>query len=429
MSKNLLIVIVLFTFIYGCVSNNCKQFCAENGLDNDCCPRIDSTVNPLPKPSIKNVNVFLETSESMQGYMPNSNLPTNFQVIIPTILERLNGAYAGKVNFYSVYNTSQPFQKLGLQQGRDKIFNGNFNWSGSTYIPSMLDSVMKGYLKNDNVNIFISDCIYSPENINARQTAVTETDIWKTIKPFVGKFSTSFFCFFSEFRSTRFQSKNSPYYLIVQGKPQNIHEIETVLYESIKNTKQQFKEMYLGIKYNTPFYSVLPYTETSANFIPVQSMAFHNAFVSLQDIELENTNNQIVFWVGINLSGLPKYAIEKTYLENNLQMTVNDGIIGKTEIIEMPYVNSAKDDKEIADKCTHMIQIKISGISNCVSILSMSLKCTLSKWSTALNDSVDENNREKTFRLEKIISGFEQAYCPEKAEYFFENLKISLIKK
>ena len=61
--------------------------------------------------------------------------------------------------------------------------------------------------------------------------------------------------------------------------------------------------------------------------------------------------------------------------------------------------------------------------------MSLSLKCTLPDWYKTLNENAAENNREKTFGLGKIISGFEQAYRPNQNEYFFQNLPISLIKE
>jgi len=284
MIRILLFSITLTFLLCSCNSEICKQLCIEEGLDNDCCPKIDSTDLFLPASSIKEINIFLETSGSMEGYMPNLEPATNFQKIIPTIIEKIGILYPNKLNFYSIFDTKHPFSKLNIPTAREKILYGKFEWNGNTYIPEMLDSVSR-YLDYKSVNLFISDCIYSPVQEDKKQMEMTKTDIWKIVSKNANSFSTTFFCLYSEFISEVFPSNNSPYYIVLQGAPQNIRLIESIIYQSINDAKQEFKEIYFGLKYARPYYSVLPYSETSANFIAMPCSLFNDAFISIQEID------------------------------------------------------------------------------------------------------------------------------------------------
>ena len=116
---------IVILLISSC-GHNCKTDCIKYGLDENCCPKIDSTIAIKKAPLIKHVNIFLETSGSMVGYMPNSNPATDFQRIIPEILSSLSTNFSEIVNFYSIYKSNTPFKKLDLIEAREKILHGEF---------------------------------------------------------------------------------------------------------------------------------------------------------------------------------------------------------------------------------------------------------------------------------------------------------------
>jgi hypothetical protein len=420
-------LILLFATLTGC-KHNCSDDCVQNGLDENCCPKPDESFKPLPKPNIKTVNVFLETSGSMAGYMPNGGSATEFQKIIHDVVDRINGQFPNGVKFYSIYNSNTAFKLLENSAASKNILSGNFSWSGSTYLPTMLDSTLKNYMTDDAVNIFISDCIFSPEKKDTKETELATTDIRSIFKPFAPKFSSTVFCLYSEFRSAKYQSAKSPYYLILLGKPENIQNIEPLIIESVKTTKQNYGEVNYGLHYGKPYYSVLSLSDITSNFIAYQCDSFQNAFVSLKDISLNVAPDSMKFWIGVDLRGLPSYAVDTAYLKNNLNLTVK----GKGEITAISR-NTPKGlqdiDKPFSEKCTHFIQIRITEINVCVSTLQLSLKYSKPQWIDSLNEPKDEYNRNKTFGLDKIDSGLEQAYKTDENPYFFKSLTISLIKQ
>lgn len=422
------VLFLSFLILTSCNSNKCRQQCNDKGLDEECCPQIDSAAL-LQKNQVEKINVFIETSGSMAGYMPASKPTTGFQILVADILTKLNTNFPNKVFIYYLDEQNRPCSIVTLPQAKNDILNGNFKWSGSTYIPNMMDTV-NSYLKDNSVNLLVTDLIYSPEKSKTKITSIASTDIFSILAP-IKNYSSSIICLFSQYRSSICADKNptdkSPYYLLLQGKSENIFNVESIVYGSIKNSDNEYKEINFGL-HNFPYYSLLPYTEISSNFIANSCNAFQNAFVSIQDINLSDNGGNIEFWLGLDLKDLPEYSKTDVYLKQNLEMQLN----GKVVIVsteKLPYSNVVADDKPIAQKCSHLIKLRVSELSDCVSILSLSLKCTSPDWPIELNEKTSENNREKTFGLEKIISGFKQAYISDQDEYFFKNLSIALIKE
>jgi hypothetical protein len=421
-------IFLLFGILLSSCGHNCKTDCIDYGLDENCCPQVDSIVTNEKKSLIENVNIFLETSGSMVGYMPNSNPATDFQRIIPEILSSLNTEFPEIVDFYSIYKSNTPFEKLDLSDAREKILHGEFSWSGTTYLPKMLESITQEYQKTNGINIFITDGIYSPENKDKKEIELTETDIRSLISSFSKENSSSFYCLYSEFRGEKYPANKSPYYIIIQGTQENVNLLNSMINKSIDRLGLESNFLEFGVKYSNPFYSVFPYTETSANFIAMPCANFENAYLSIQEIDLKNSLDSLSFWVGIDLSILPKFTHSDAYLEKNLKFSINNGNVKMVKVQKLPYQSTDVDDIPIANKCTHLLKFQVTGFTECVSILELSLNYTRPDWINKLNEDNDENQRSKTFGLKKVISGFEQSYFPDDKKVLFENLQIVLTK-
>ena len=432
MKKNFIILTFFSIIIIGC--NNHEKECIDKGLDCNCCPQPDTTVKALPKPSIATVNVFLDISGSMDGYMPNAMPSTKFQIILPEIISKLKTEYPQNVNFFSAYDSQNKMKKDDLEKARNEIQHGTFSWTDNTYLPIMLDSIVSRYLKNEAVDIFTSDCIYSPKKKDEKESDLAITDIRDKIKPHAKTFATSIFCLNSEFRDKNNKVNSSPYYMVLFGKQENLNSIENLLIKSFNTFNQTYNEIHFGGKYSTPFYSILPYTENTGNYISFPCTSFDSAYVSMQDIDLNTTNNQMEFWLGVDLTEFPNYVKTTNYLDSNLIVSIDKGI-AKILIVTTKDKFLSKlnpDDKQIADKCTHFIKFRISELNENISVLNLSLKDTRPDWISSTNNpdvNTKETNREKTYGLENIIKGLEEAYNITDASCFIKDLKISLIKK
>ena len=157
--KNIFIALIgLTVFLTSCGGSKSKfdkEMCEANGLDENYCPKVDTTDTPLDKPSIKKINIFFDASGSMLGFMPTAKPTTELQILIPDIISKLRENASYIVTFYPIYNSSSPMKSMDAKEAEKKIIFGNLvKNGGDTYLPTMLDSVYKGYFSPDAVNIF-----------------------------------------------------------------------------------------------------------------------------------------------------------------------------------------------------------------------------------------------------------------------------------
>lgn len=430
MKYNIIIYTFFLFLISGCGRNTCEitqELLEINKLDVNYCPIIDSTIKSLPNPSIKEINIFIDASGSMTGFMPTSRPSTDFQILIPDIISNLETEFNGQINIYPIYNSKSPMKKSSSNSDvQNGIIYGTLaQRAGDTYIPTMLDSICKGYFSPNSVNIFISDCIYSPRNAEKKQAEQATREIRQAIINHTKEYFTSVFCLFSQFNKI----SNSPYYLIVFGKPENNHHIENIIENSISTKKQNYKQTNFGLLYNKPFYSVLPYTNISPNCIANPCTNLKDAYANVEVENFKAENDSVSFWIALNLKKLPNYAKTKNYLENNLDLSIQKGVADIVEITASVPNDLHKDDKEIANSSTHFVRVKISSIDECATAIDLRLKYSTPSWISELNQIESESNGEKTFGLERLMNGFSEAYKQDKHAFFFNNLTISIIKK
>src|SRR5206468_841483 len=129
--KNIFITFIGLLFILsgctGCGGDECKvdnEMCAANGLDENCCPKVDTALKPLEQPSVKKVNIFFDASGSMAGYMPSTKPSSELQITIPDIISRLKTEYPNSVTFYPIYNSNSPIKSMNVEEAQNNILYG-----------------------------------------------------------------------------------------------------------------------------------------------------------------------------------------------------------------------------------------------------------------------------------------------------------------
>jgi hypothetical protein len=416
-------------FLVGCVGSECKisqEMLEANALDEHYCPKVDSNVQTLSPPSVKHVNIFFDASGSMAGYMPIDKPSSGLQIIIPDIISRLKTQYSNRVTFYPIYNSNLQMKSMNVEEAQDKILFGRLTQnSGDTYLASMFDSIYKGYSSSDVVNIFISDCVYSPKSSEKKQAEQATKEIRETISSYTKDFHTSAFCLYSKY----LKIDSSPYYLIVFGKPENNRQIENIVSKSLNDNGQRFEEVNFGLKYNSPYYSILSYTDKSANCIANPCETLKGAFANITVQNWNSQSDSLSFWIAVDLKEYPSYATSQNYLDSNIIVTMEKGTSKILSITNEPPKGLEKDDKPITDKSTHYIHVKVSQLEDCAASIHLALKFSNPGWIKQLNEEVEDNNHKKTFGLERMMLGFQQAYNPDGKAYFFKNLNVSLIKQ
>jgi hypothetical protein len=142
------------------------------------------------------------------------------------------------------------------------------------------------------------------------------------------------------------------------------------------------------------------------------------------------------FWIGLDLAALPEYARRPDYIKQNLVITstgmktVADGpVLSRTQ-----FMSKLTDETDIklSEKCTHFIQLYITEIEGASGELALSLKKQRPGWiaeCTHEDAANAENIRSKTYGLDNIAAGMEDAYHETAQPLFFKDLKVDLIKK
>lgn len=430
MKYNIIFYTIFLFLISGCVRKPCEltqELIDKNKLDDYYCPILDTTIKPLANPTINEINIFIDASGSMKGFMPTTRPSTDFQILVPDIISSLETEFNGKINIYPIYNSKSPMKKSSSVSDVHKgIIDGTLaQKAGDTYIPTMLDSIYKGYFSPNAVNIFISDCIYSPSNKEKKYAEQATREIRQSISTYTNEYFTSIFCLFSQFDKI----SKSPYYLIVFGKPENNHHIENIIENSIATKKQNYFQTHYGLKYDRPFYSVLPYTNLSSNSIANACANLGNAYANVEVYDWKSENDSLIFWIALDLKNLPEYTKSEEYLRKNLDLFPNSKDITITEITSSLPKGLDNHDKNIANSSTHFVRVKVLNIEECAITVYLGLKYDTPSWIHELNQTESESNGDKTFGLERLMNGFEEAYKQDKSAYFFNNLTVSIIKK
>jgi len=422
--KVLIASVVLCNIISGCSDTD-----IATGTGTTCPPRKEHI--PL-KASLREIDIFMDVSGSMKGFMPVSKAATDFQVLVPDLMQRLNRDLPSAF-FFPLGQRGLPATAVDIRNAREQIAYGRFQFGMSSALPEMLDSI-ENYSGNDKAAILITDGIYSPSASKSRLRDQVITDISSVLVKGVKK-NCSVACFqlLSFFNETV-----SPYYLFVCGSPQNVWLIREKLNSTIaalNNSLQHttYNEIHFGFPEATPFYSIIPYVDNTGAGEPAECTEWDNRYLVMENVEIQN---KPACWIGLDLSALPEYALQSKYLKDNLQVSTNGlkaaitgAILNKQQFI--PKVTDAVD-KTLANKCTHFVWITISQLEEQKGEITFSLKKTAPEWISEYSHSREdsaETKRDKTFGLTYIIDGMHDAYSNVDSACFFKDLKVIVIKK
>lgn len=175
----------------------------------------------IPKPI---VNVYLETSGSMNGYVNGGT--SIFQQVVKEYLSGINNAdFASAVNYY--YINSQIIPKGNdLSQYISNLTPQSFASQGNTAttdIGGLFKKIMEA-TDNNTISIFISDCIISPGRSNDPATYARGqmTDVRDAIVGYINKYqdlACLVYQFDSNFRGTYYDYLNTPHRNIDMQRP------------------------------------------------------------------------------------------------------------------------------------------------------------------------------------------------------------------
>jgi hypothetical protein len=401
----------------------------------------------LPKSKLNKIRFYIETSESMGGYM---NGGTEFQDAVNNLIGILGGEY-NFIHFFPNTITSTIGTYSNVDQYRRDLTTSRFQFGGHSPIDEMFRIIIDSSKKND-VNFLVTDAIMSGSNndvknnpqYNIEQRTLMLNLVRSRFEQVKDAFGVSIYGFKSRFNTnpnkgfvyytynnTHINSsfQRRPFFVFVFGDRQLVNEINGKLKDNTFFTPE--KELHFGIqqepvKKYALFHSHLPRQD--------QASCFLNADGSIKCNIIPVSTAHVKFGIGLDLSEMPDYAKTVQYLGNNLKINTSNNLIADhsgamspltsglinsiDRVVELPRINKLG--------CTHYLNIDISSLFSPAENLNIQLLKEEDKWyedwscDDDSNIQSDPSLQERTFNLKRLIWGIREAYKDSRNDKFIE---------
>jgi hypothetical protein len=377
--------------------------------------------------SISRVNVYLETSASMAGYLSGA---TEFKDELAALVSQLDkfqtqGFIANTGYFIIPRDTA--VQKLADAGAFLNLLKSPKSAIGANSLIVDILNMLQARNNAETINIFVSDFILSDIDINNKsivqgqvsrifnryQSAGTATSIYAFISEFNGKY-------YPYPKGVQEYSKvERPFYIWIFGNSQKVDALNQALK---KNGFSPEEELHFGFDFNaSPTFRVMNYAGKQGSYVVTRNN------LGLENVELYKGRN-LEIGLGMDLSAFPDKITASRYLTTNLQF---EGKNVEGEIVSVQPINKVqlqKSDNLLAEnnKLTHLVTVQISAIRGKQGSFSLTLAKHDTPWFEEWNtddDSKAEKNEGKTFALAYLIGGVRQAY-KDNADYFTINVPV-----
>ena len=377
----------------------------------------DNAYRESVKPEmIQSLDIYIENSLSMDGYV---NGDTQFKGTLGSIIFTLknelladNGKYTlnyindsiiywgEDINRYVMHCNKAEFAKRGLD---NKL-------RGTSDIAKCLSSVM-GLIKRkenkgeDNVSVFVSDCVFSPKSGDSIQVYldIQRGSTSSAVRKLGLDYGVIVYRFLSDFNGTFYDKadlghtirEKRPYFVWIIGKRHHLADIR----------KQLVKEEKQGDVFES---------FSSFDYIPYFCRQAHCKISNGKHVEecpkLVNGRLRLDFLVDYS-----DFPLSEEYLTNGENYNVSGSIT-------MHIKNIAKTDKK-PNEYTHMITLESDSLSgdlkaDCQVTVSLKRKVIPRQWTEVYDDANGDDDyrngthyeKPRTFGLRSLIEGTYEAY-------------------
>ena len=385
-----------------------------------------------------NINVYLENSASMDGYVKGV---TEFETAIYNLLGdfKISGI-CDSLNL-SYINKSIPYQKKNalapdIQDFIEKLEPSTFRQRGGDRSTSDLKNILSTVLKNideKNAAVLISDFVFSPgSNINAQdylnnQGVGIKIDFAEKLKTF--DLSAMVIQLQSNFDGLYYDKKDKPisinckrpYYIWIIGSKNQIKEIiNTKIIENIKGG--YLNRIVLQANKNEvdhPSCKILP-RKSIGNF----SLKSVGDFV-IEEAEASNENdNKGVFEFTLAVDFSKSLEDENFFADSN-NYKLND----KTYRLKPEIIN---DNSASLTGYSHILKLKTNKLLD--ETLKIDVIGKTPNWvylSTSEDDSgiaIDSLEKQKTFGFKYLVEGVCDAFYPKSKSNVISSIDITIKK-
>ncbi|WP_345071736.1 hypothetical protein [Hymenobacter fastidiosus] len=388
-----------------------KETAAAAAVEPPAAPAIPPAAGPLAQ-----VNVFLEVSGSMEGFMPKTGADasnTRFQQHVAQFLSEVNRSSAARKTYFRI--KEKPYRD-SYQLLSQTVRGGIQQPASSTNIPTVLDTLVSGYYAPNTVNVLISDFIYSPKNAGAIPYISTDvTDALNRTQR--ADLAVSVYGYTSDFRGafypalkTAVKKINSccdtaiPYYFWVIGPADAVRRFDAALME-----RQPGQQAHFGVKYPVPASSLLNrFQNVGAWYYGEKDASKRAAGAAYHTVAISSvsTKEPVEFVVGLDLKTLPGLYRDVNYLKTNLKLRAQDTDAKISSVFAAN--DQTKNSSGAENQYTHFVKVRVTKLGKAARPLQLMLNdqrpAWISQWTTK-NDSNINQAGAKTFALSSLVDG------------------------
>jgi hypothetical protein len=384
------------------------------------------TAATTTSPPLRAVNVFLEVSGSMEGFMPKTGASgenTRFQQHVAQFLSEVNRTAAAKQKtFFRI--KEKPYKDT--YQGISGTVRGGIQQPAkSTELPAVLDTLMSRYYQPGTVSVLISDFIYSPKNAGA--IPYIKTDITDALQRNGAQqgLAVSVYGYTSDFRGTYYPALKAagkktaccdteiPYYIWVLGPADAVRRFDAALLE-----QQPAKQAHFGVTYPQPAYSLLSKFQNKGSWYYGDAGASKRSAETYRVVAVSEASAQqpVEFVVGLDLNGLPGQYRDVAYLKQNLRLKGVDTDAKLLDVQAASEQTRASSGPE--NKFTHFAKIRLTKAPKAARPLVLRLQDQRPAWVAQWTTRNDATPAPKTFALSSLLDGLEPQTEVEKRPVF-----------
>ncbi|MGQ9846718.1 MAG: hypothetical protein ACUVQP_04345 [Bacteroidales bacterium] len=381
---------------------------------------------------IDQINIILDNSGSMSGYLNGKKFKENFTEFIAELdkIKRDSTKRINNINFYTLVDnmkskliTGNPFDFI------DKIKNQSF----ATIKTSPLDDCIKQIVDSSDgsIDILVTDLVVDRNDKNFKDFIQSKFNlifniakskglsliIFRDLSDYLGKYFPVF-----GYPINLKERIERPYFYLIIGPENKLFALREILLSS--KVFKPLNELSFGLKLHPHNIEVLPLSNRKGKW------RFKDGIFSKASM----SKDELKFTIALDLSNMPLEVQDTVYLMKNLTLHSHDLNIKSYKIFNKANFSNLIHTKEKhkLDSNSHFLEIIINKINRKSSSLQINLLKEWDKWSSYYSTDDDsylnDGNNLKTFALKYIIEGIANSYSEYSrvTSHFQINYKINL---
>ncbi|KAA9331436.1 hypothetical protein F0P96_14425 [Hymenobacter busanensis] len=360
--------------------------------------------------SFPQVNVFLEVSGSMQGFMPAAGANAQTTQFQQQVSEWLSGLERdGRVQQRRYFRIADRPIADTYRALSETVRRGIRQPATSTSIPAILDTVANRYLADEAISVIISDFIYSPQNPG--DVPYINTDIADALAHSRRDLAVSVYAFKSDFKGTYYPAMKGkvagccpqpiPYYMWVLGPAELVGQFDATLMKD-----QRGEQAHFGLAAAEVPSSVLSRFHRKGTWFVADAGKQAGAGGHAVAVEEATAEEPAEFVVGLDLAQLPELFQKPEYLQKNLALRGNTTTAKVAKVEAATEATRRSGGPEAA--YTHFATIRVTAKPRSKQDLTLALPAARPTWVQQWSTANDSKPGPYTFALNRQLDGLQR---------------------